>query len=31
MTFDDPPIHLALKAGNFGNEDFFTRAFRLLK
>jgi len=30
-TFDDPPIHLALKAGNFGNEDFFTRAFHLLK
>ena len=30
-TFDDPPVHLALKAGNFGEEDFFTRAFRLLK
>ena len=31
MTFDTPPVHLALKAGNFGDEDFFTRAFRLLK
>ena len=31
MTFDTPPVHLALKASNFGDEDFFTRAFRLLK
>ena len=31
MTLDKPHIHLALKAGNFGNEDFFTRAFHVLK
>jgi uncharacterized protein YgbK (DUF1537 family) len=26
-TFDDPPLALALKSGNFGGEDFFSRAF----
>ncbi len=26
----DRPLHLALKSGNFGGPDFFTRAFRLL-
>ncbi len=26
-TFDDPPLALALKSGNFGGEDFFARAF----
>ena len=26
-----PGIHLALKSGNFGKEDFFTRAFRMLE
>lgn len=26
-TFDDPPLALALKSGNFGSEDFFSRAF----
>jgi len=26
-TFDDPPLALALKSGNFGAEDFFSRAF----
>ncbi|GAC1571266.1 MAG: four-carbon acid sugar kinase family protein [Candidatus Elarobacter sp.] len=26
-TFDDPPLALALKSGNFGGEDFFVRAF----
>ena len=31
MTLDKPPLHLALKAGNFGDEDFFTRAFHVLK
>ncbi|MDP6475239.1 MAG: four-carbon acid sugar kinase family protein [Alphaproteobacteria bacterium] len=31
LTLDEPPIHLALKAGNFGDEDFFTRAFDALK
>jgi uncharacterized protein YgbK (DUF1537 family) len=25
------PLHLALKSGNFGTEDFFTKAFRLLE
>ena len=30
-TVDDPPLHLALKAGHFGEEDFFTRAFQVLK
>ncbi len=30
-TIGDQPLHLALKAGDFGEEDFFTRAFRLLK
>jgi uncharacterized protein YgbK (DUF1537 family) len=24
------PIHLALKSGNFGSDDFFTKAFRML-
>jgi 3-dehydrotetronate 4-kinase len=24
------PIHLALKSGNFGGDDFFTKAFRML-
>ncbi len=31
MTLDEPPLHLALKAGSFGDEDFFTRAFHMLK
>ena len=31
MTLDKPPLHLALKAGKFGDEDFFTRAFHVLK
>jgi uncharacterized protein YgbK (DUF1537 family) len=26
-TFDEPPLALALKSGNFGGEDFFSRAF----
>lgn len=26
-----PALHLALKSGNFGGEDFFTRAFAVLK
>ena len=25
-----PGLHLALKSGNFGGTDFFTRAFKLL-
>jgi uncharacterized protein YgbK (DUF1537 family) len=25
------PLHLALKSGNFGAEDFFTKAFKLLE
>jgi uncharacterized protein YgbK (DUF1537 family) len=25
-----PGLHLALKSGNFGGADFFTRAFKLL-
>ena len=31
MTLDEPPLHLALKAGNFGDSDFFARAFQVLK
>ena len=31
MTLGEQPIHLALKAGNFGDADFFTRAFQKLK
>jgi uncharacterized protein YgbK (DUF1537 family) len=32
MTLDsETPLHLALKAGNFGEEDFFTHAFQVLK
>ena len=27
----DQPLHLALKSGNFGSTDFFTKAFRLLE
>lgn len=30
-TLDEPPIHLALKAGNFGTADFFTRALQAVK
>jgi 3-dehydrotetronate 4-kinase len=29
-SLDDPPLALALKSGNFGNKDFFTRAFACL-
>ncbi|HEX2547678.1 MAG TPA: 3-oxo-tetronate kinase [Ramlibacter sp.] len=29
-TAGDRPIHIALKSGNFGSTDFFTKAFRLL-
>jgi len=27
----DSGIHIALKSGNFGKEDFFTRAFQMLE
>ena len=27
----DAPLHLALKSGNFGSVDFFTKAFTVLK
>ena len=29
-SLDDPPLALALKSGNFGTKDFFTRAFACL-
>jgi len=29
-TADGTPVHLALKSGNFGAEDFFAKAFRML-
>jgi uncharacterized protein YgbK (DUF1537 family) len=29
-SLDDPPLALALKSGNFGSKDFFTRAFACL-
>ncbi len=29
-TASGAPIHLALKSGNFGSDDFFTKAFRML-
>ena len=29
-SLDDPPLALALKSGNFGTNDFFTRAFACL-
>jgi 3-dehydrotetronate 4-kinase len=29
-TAGGAPIHLALKSGNFGSDDFFTKAFRML-
>lgn len=31
QSLDDPPIALALKSGNFGADDFFTKAFEVLK
>jgi 3-dehydrotetronate 4-kinase len=31
MTTSEPRIALALKSGNFGSEDFFTKAFRVLQ
>lgn len=31
MSVDGKPVALALKSGNFGSEDFFTRAFRVLQ
>jgi len=30
MSMGAPAIHLALKSGNFGGPDFFTRSFDLL-
>ncbi len=30
QTLGDPPLFLALKSGNFGGEDFLTRAFEVL-
>ena len=27
---NDGPLHLALKSGNFGSDDFFTKAFAQL-
>jgi uncharacterized protein YgbK (DUF1537 family) len=30
-TAGGAPIHLALKSGNFGSDDFFTKAFRMLE
>lgn len=30
-SLSDPPLALALKSGNFGADDFFTKAFELLK
>ena len=29
-TADGPAVHIALKSGNFGGDDFFTRAFSVL-
>jgi uncharacterized protein YgbK (DUF1537 family) len=29
-TLDEQPLALALKSGNFGGPDFFTRAFEML-
>jgi uncharacterized protein YgbK (DUF1537 family) len=31
MTVGDQPLALALKSGNFGSEDFFTKAFQVLQ
>lgn len=31
QTLGDPPLFLALKSGNFGGEDFLTRAFEVLR
>jgi uncharacterized protein YgbK (DUF1537 family) len=31
MTMGDQPLALALKSGNFGTEDFFTKAFQVLR
>jgi uncharacterized protein YgbK (DUF1537 family) len=30
-TLDESPIALALKSGNFGASDFFTRSFQVLR
>ncbi|MBT3171270.1 MAG: four-carbon acid sugar kinase family protein [Rhodospirillaceae bacterium] len=30
MSLGDAPLHLALKSGNFGAPDFFTKAFKVL-
>ncbi len=30
-SMGDPPLHLALKSGNFGGRDFFTKAFARLR
>lgn len=30
VTLDDPPLCLALKSGNFGGDDFFEKAWRML-
>ncbi|MDQ2694848.1 MAG: four-carbon acid sugar kinase family protein [Pseudomonadota bacterium] len=30
QSLGEPPIHLALKSGNFGGRDFFEKAFRVL-
>jgi 3-dehydrotetronate 4-kinase len=30
LTAAGQPVHLALKSGNFGADDFFTRAFAVL-
>ena len=30
VSLDDEPLALALKSGNFGGADFFTRAFEVL-
>ncbi len=30
LSLSETPIHLALKSGNFGSRDFFTKAFKVL-
>ena len=30
MSLGERPLHLALKSGNFGTADFFTKAFTVL-
>jgi uncharacterized protein YgbK (DUF1537 family) len=31
MSLGEPALHLALKSGNFGSDDFFLKAFRMLE